>query len=414
MKVVGIISEYNPFHFGHKYHLEKSLLITKATHSLAIMSGSFVQRGEPSLVDKWTKAKMAIDNGIDLVIELPFIFSCQSAEYFAYGAVNLMDSLNIVDYLAFGSEEGEIEPLQKISEILVNEPAPYKERLKHYLSMGLSFSSSRSNALNDYIDKENTKIKYSFNQILKQSNNILGIEYLKALIKLNSKILPVTIKRQGKDYNDKTTDSEFASATGIRNKILRKGLDSINNLVPHETKFWLEEYLRKYGNFNTLENYNLIFQYLLSTLDREQISSILDIEDGLENRIMAKNLILSDINSLVDSIATKRYPKTRIQRILIHILNNLYGSDVKELYDSKVPYIRVLGANKKGLELLNTIKSSSSIPIITKFADYKKYNNETINKFAYFEQKATDIFFIGISPKKPLLKMDYLISPYIK
>lgn len=157
MKVLGLITEYNPFHFGHKFHLDTAKEITGAEYSIAIMSGSFVQRGEPSIVDKWTKAKMAIDNGVDLVIELPFIFSTQSAELFAYGGVALLHGLKIVDYLVFGSELGSLDYLKEIATILVEEPPYYKKSLKNYLDMGYSFSVSRSNSLEDYFNKYNTK-----------------------------------------------------------------------------------------------------------------------------------------------------------------------------------------------------------------------------------------------------------------
>lgn len=414
MKVVGFITEYNPFHFGHKYHLENSIKETNATHSLAIMSGSFLQRGEPSLVDKWTKAKMAVDNGVDLVLELPFVYSTQSAEYFAYGGVSLMDSLNIVNYISFGSEVGEIQPLSKIAEILGEEPSFYKERLKYYLSLGLSFSVARSNSLDEYIRKETLDPEHSYKDILNRSNNILGIEYLKAINRLNSQIKPITIKRLGKDYNDKNTIGEFSSATGIRNKILSENLISAKNLIPSKSYYWLDYYLETYGSFNSLENYDLIFQYLLRTCDKNTLAKILDIEDGLENRIISKGEIYYSINDLINSITTKRYPRTRIQRIFIHLLNDLHGETVKRLYKENPPYARVLGANKKGLELLNKIKANSSIPIITKYSDYKKLSNELINEFLNYEEKATDIFFLGISSEKPLCKMDYYISPYIK
>ena len=169
MKVIGLITEYNPFHLGHKYHLTMSKKLTNSDYSVAIMSGSFVQRGEPSLIDKWTKAKMAIDNGVDLVIELPFIFSTQSAELFAYGGIALLHSLNIIDYVAFGSELGSLSYLEEIAQILVDEPPSYKERLKKYLKEGNSFSVSRSIALEDYFNqcKSNRKNSIHVKDILK-------------------------------------------------------------------------------------------------------------------------------------------------------------------------------------------------------------------------------------------------------
>lgn len=225
MKVVGLITEYNPFHLGHKHHLDMSKNITKADYSIAIVSGSFVQRGEPSLVDKWTKAKIAIDNGVNLVLELPFIFSTQSAELFAYGSIALLNKLNIVDYVVFGSESNNLNFLNKIASILIEEPLCYKNSLKHYIDLGNSFPVSRSNALEDYFLKYKIKDKdsQSINNTLKMSNNILAIEYLKALKNLNSKIKPITIQRIGSNYKDSLLNQDIASATSIRQTILNNG-----------------------------------------------------------------------------------------------------------------------------------------------------------------------------------------------
>lgn len=414
MSVVGFITEYNPFHYGHKYHLEQSKKQTNAKFSIAVMSGSFLQRGEPSFIDKWTKARMAIDNGVDLILELPFIFSSQSAELFAYGGVKLMDSLNIVDYLAFGSETGELEPLKKVSEILSNEPEYYRERLKYHLYNGLSYSVSRSNALEEYMNISSKDNNYDYKEILKKSNNILGIEYLKALIKVNSPIEPIVIKRSGNEYNDISLSNGFASATAIRHQIRTGDITYVQNLVPAETYYRLEEYLKKYGEFNTLENYNDILLYLIRTIDKNKLKKLMDIENGLENRIISQGCKNNNIIEIIDSVVTKRYPRTRIQRLLIHLLNQLDGSTFRELYTSYPSYIRVLGANKNGLILLNRIKEESSIPIITKFADYKVHKDKDLERILSFDKKATDIFFMGISGSKVLANMDYYNSPYIK
>lgn len=413
MKVVGFVTEYNPFHYGHKFHLENSIALTGATHSVSIMSSSFVQRGEPALMDKWSRAKMAVDNGVDLVIELPFIYSVQSAELFAYGAVNILNSLNTVDCLAFGSELGEIEPLNIIADILNEEPKKYKESLKNYLDKGLSFSASRSLAIEEY--SANIEIGFlAFGDILKQSNNILGIEYIKALKKLNSTITPYAINRQGNKYNDRIITTEFASATGIRNKLQTEGVQSVKSLMPHESYKILDEFYKEYNDFNYLENYNNFFSYIFRSWSKAEMSGIMDMEDGLENRIIDKSSLSFDINSIVDNISTKRYPKTRIKRILIHMLSNLYKDTIESAYAAPPSYIRILASNKKGLEILNKIKLQSVISIITKFADYKYLNNENINLMLDYEKKATDLFYLGLNSNKPIVNMDYLKSPYIR
>lgn len=412
MKILGLITEYNPFHFGHKYHLEQSMRQTNSTHSIAVMSGSFVQRGQPSFVDKWSKAKMAIDNGVDLVIELPMVYSSQSAELFAHGAVNLLNSTQVVDYLSFGSEVGELDPLKELAKVFVEEPPLYKDNLKHFLSLGFSFSVSRSKAIEEYYGFENNKVPYA--AVLKGSNNILAIEYLKALYRLDSKIMPVAIKRIGSAYNDLDIRKGYASATGIRNKILESGLTSVKDLVPSETYRVLQDYQEKYKNFNKIDNYEDIFNYLLRTVNIDLLKGLLHMEPGLENRIIKMSEMSLNINHIIQSITSKRYPLTKIQRLFIHLLNNLDGETINQLYKSDPDYIRVLGSNKKGFQILNLIKENSNINIITKYADYKNLNNPLINSFLTIEERATDIFFLGLKSKEPLVNLDYTTTAYFK
>lgn len=413
MKVVGLVTEYNPFHLGHKYHLDKSKELTGATHSIAVMSSSFVQRGEPALVDKWTRAKMAIDNGVDLVIELPCLFSVQSAELFAYGGISILNSLNAVDYLAFGSENGFIEPLSKAAIILNDEPLIYKNKLREQLNLGMSYSASRSIALEYYIKEVNPNDSFSYSELIKQSNNILGIEYLKAIYKLKSSIIPVTLKRQGNNYKDLEITANIASATGIRNSLINYDFEQIKNQLPKISYDYLSDFYSDNNSFNFLDNYNQIFQYLFRTARANEMKDIMDMENGLENRILEMGLKLNNINDIVESITTKRYPSTRIKRILIHMLLDIKKETIKKVYSSPVEYIRILGSNKKGMEILNKINEKSQVSIITKFSNYKKFKNEYINIMLELEEKATDLYFLGVN-QKPYKKMDYIISPYIK
>jgi predicted nucleotidyltransferase len=413
MKVVGFITEYNPFHFGHLHHFKLSKELTGSTHSIAVMSGSFVQRGEPSLVDKWTKAKIAIDSGIDLVIELPFIYSVQSAELFAYGGVKILDSLNIVNYMAFGSEIESLKPLKLIAGILNEEPIEYRNLLKEYLNMGYSFSSSRSKALSKHITSLNPNDNTPYEFILKQSNNILAIEYLKSLDNLNSDIIPISIKRKGNNYNDLEITTNFASASAIRKKIHLEGIDSIKDNVPKITFNYLYEFYKKHETFNFLSNYNHIFQYILRTTEKCKYKRIMDIEKGLENRLIKSASEELDIEAIVSAVTTKRYPSTRIKRILIHLLANLDKETIQKAYELPVTYIRVLGSNKKGIELLREIKRNSDLNIITKFADYKSIKNDSIKLMLEYEELATNLYYLGIEKAKPVVNMDYFTSPYI-
>ena len=216
MKNLGIIAEYNPFHKGHEYHLKESLKATGAQNVICVMSGNFVQRGEPAIIDKWARAEIALKNGVDLVLELPVIFSAASAEYFAFGAVSILEATGIVDCLCFGSESGKISDLQAMADIFHEETPKFKELLMKNLSAGFSYPKARELAASQYTSS-------SSGSALQLSNNILGIEYLKALRKLGSRIQPVTIKRTGSHYNDETFSSTIPSATAIRNVLLGPG-----------------------------------------------------------------------------------------------------------------------------------------------------------------------------------------------
>lgn len=412
MKVIGLITEYNPFHFGHKHHLEYSRKNLDATHTIGIISGSFVQRGQPSMVDKWTKSQMAIDNGVDLVIELPFVYAVESAELFALGALKILDSLNLVDYISFGSEVGNIEVLDKIADIVIKEPKVFKDTLTAHLNKGLSFPASRSKAISksyrEYYHSDDSPIE----NILKQSNNILGIEYLKAIKTLNSTIRPYTLKRLGQAYMDKDIKNNIASATGIRNASFKHGIDSIKKLLPQDSYIHLLNFYKKYGTFNSLEKYYNVINYLLISKPKEYLKEIMDMEDGLENRIVRVNENTNSIYDLIEQVSTKRYPRTRIQRILIHLLLGLDKKTIDEIYAKPNKYIRVLASNKKGLELLKYLKNNRDIHIISKYSDYKYLNDPDINLILEYEEKATDIFFFGINSNE--FNMDFLNSPYIK
>ena len=214
--VLGIISEYNPFHNGHMHHLQECKKNTKCDGVICIMSGNFMQRGGPAIIDKWKRAQMAIENGVDLVIELPTYYAVSSAEFFAYGSVSILNSLEIVNNLFFGSECGDIKSLTKIAQTLVEEPWEFKEILKRNINSGLTFAKARELALIEF-----TNDNYIEN-IISSSNNILGIEYIKAILKLNSPIVPFTLKREGSSYNDKLLSTSFSSATSIREALKNK------------------------------------------------------------------------------------------------------------------------------------------------------------------------------------------------
>lgn len=419
MKVVGLVTEYNPFHNGHLHHLDISKEKTKSDYSVAVMSGNFLQRGEPALLDKWTRAKMAVENGVDLVIELPTIYACQSAEYFAYGAVNILDSLGVIDSISFGSEAGDLEKLDMIASVLYDEPEEFKEMLKNSLDTGVPFPKARTSAIIQYMENFldiDIDIIETIKSLMSNPNNILGIEYLKAIKKLNSSIIPYTIQRVGSHYSSKRLEGDISSATAIRKSIFENNkLSCISKTVPKATYDILKDSLNEFGSFNRLENYNDILIYLIRTMEKKKLKKLLDIDEGLENRIIKCGSKYNNITNILDCVKTKRYTYTRLQRILTHMLITLYEDEFLSLHKKGPQYIRILGFNKKGIEILSQAKQKSSLPIITKFANYRKSDNPYLHSMIEYDIKSTDIYFLGL--KKYLeekVNLDFYNSPFMK
>lgn len=417
MNLLGLIVEYNPFHNGHKYHLEKSKEITNATHTVAIMSGSFLQRGEPALFDKYTRAEMAVKNGVDLVIELPTLYACQSAEIFSHGAVATLNSLNCVNSLCFGSEEGNIDILQTISEILVKEPSDFKITLKNFLDEGIVFPVARSKALYEYI-KNNHPLELSedeLQQVLNSSNNILGIEYIKSLIKLNSSIKPYTITRIASKYNSTDIESNICSATAIRNSLKdNTDLKLIENVVPLHTFNEINHKINT--NFNPVFDY-MFYDLLSSTIirDVDNLTKYFEVNEGIENKIYSNVFTSKNLEELINSTKSKRYTMTKIKRTLNNILLGINRDDVIKVKDlDRVPYIRILAFNNKGREIIKKIKTSSDIEIITKFSKISHVDDPIFDTLIKYDLKSSNMYnLIYYKNNRNLLKgpMDYYLSP---
>lgn len=417
MNLLGLIVEYNPFHNGHKYHLEKSKEITNATHTVAIMSGSFLQRGEPALFDKYTRAEMAVKNGVDLVIELPTLYACQSAEIFSHGAVATLNSLNCVNSLCFGSEEGNIDILQTISEILVKEPSDFKTTLKNFLDEGIVFPVARSKALYEYI-KNNHLLELGedeLQQVLNSSNNILGIEYIKSLIKLNSSIKPYTITRIASKYNSTDIESNICSATAIRNSLKdNTDLKLIENVVPLHTFNEINHKINT--NFNPVFDY-MFYDLLSSTIirDVDNLTKYFEVNEGIENKIYSNVFTSKNLEELINSTKSKRYTMTKIKRTLNNILLGINRDDVIKVKDlDRVPYIRILAFNNKGREIIKKIKTSSDIEIITKFSKISHVDDPIFDTLIKYDLKSSNMYnLIYYKNNRNLLKgpMDYYLSP---
>jgi len=368
MKVAGIIVEYNPLHNGHLHHILETRRLSNCDYLIAVMSGNFTQRGEPAMIDKFTRTKMALANHVDLVIELPFVFSVQSADIFAYTAVSILNHLR-VDELYFGSESGNIDELFYLSDILDSEE--YNELVKKYSKEGNSYPTSSDMAVKKLTDSK----------IYDLPNNILGIHYIRAIKKLNSEMKVKTIIRIETNYYDEfTKGKDIQSASAIRK--MMKNDEDIKRFVPSNVSELLDN--RKIID---LEMFRDSLKYKILSATKKDLKAIFNISEGFENRIK-KVRDFSSVEDLIAKIITRRYTNSKIRRSLIHILCNTERSIVNSF---EVPYLRILGMNKKGQSYLNTIKKDLSIPLISKITESKHPYLEMELKASKIYSMASDI-----------------------
>ena len=402
-KVLAIICEYNPFHNGHLYQLNESIKTVNPDFVLCIMSGNFVERGNTALISKWARAEMALHAGVDMVIELPTIYSISSAENFASGSIKILNSLKCDTYLSFGSESGDINTLNKFAEILVKEPPEYVTMLNHELSKGLSFPKARENAMLLYIND----IRNS-TSVLSGSNNILGIEYLKQIIKTGNKISPITIKRIGTEYNSLSADKNIASSTAIREMLLQK--KPVKQLMPRTSYSILKEELESGKFVLSTSQFEKEIIYKLRCMTINEIANLPDVSEGLEYKIKDAANSCNNLEALVFMIKSKRYTLTRINRILLYALLNITKQD---FIDSQkvVPYMRVLGISENGKFLLSELSKNKKLNVITsvkQFMDNNKSNNTNriLKNMLEKDILATNIYTLGYK-KNPDANLDY-------
>lgn len=392
--VLGIISEYNPFHNGHLHHLNESKRISHSDYSIAIMTGNFTQRGEPSIVDKWSKAKMAIESGVDLVIELPTLYAISSAENFASGAIKILNSLGIVDYISFGSESDDISVLNDVANVLCAEPDEYKTLLSHELSKGVSFPKAREKALMMYLNNVRR-----FANVLSSPNNILGIEYLKALKRQKSNIQPITIKREGTGHNDNiiSSSSKIASASAIRNLCLSNDISILQNVMPESSYNILNDNIKKGNVVNNLSAFDKEIIYTLRKMSTDEIANLPDVSEGLEFAIKSAANECNSVVELLSIVDTKRYTKTRIQRILLYAILGITKKDMQVSMNITKPYIRILGFNDKGKGILSEISKKNRrlelVSSVKKFVD--KGPNKNLKLMMEKDIWATNVYTLG-------------------
>ena len=365
MKTVGLITEYNPFHNGHAYHIEKAKMLTGADRVIVVMSGDFVQRGAPAVMPKHLRAESALLSGASLILELPVCFATGSAEYFAQGSISLLNRLGCIDSICFGSECGDLHLLKEIAQILADEPIEYQTALRQALKDGASFPAARQKALNIYSDK--------YSEILALPNNILGIEYLKALAKLHSKMEPFTIKRIGAGYHDMDIDGQFSSATAIRSDIYQLAdvnssseslpLTHIQTQVPSSC----HELMKK--NYQTrypvkADDFSLLLKAKLLSETAGSLSHYLDMSPELANRILRLRNDYLSFEQFCDLLKTKELTRSRISRSFIHVLLGI-TNDWLTAMKAPAPYARILGFRRDHADLLGILKRTSDIPLIT-------------------------------------------------
>lgn len=380
MKIGGIVAEYNPFHNGHKYQLQKSVETGELTHTVAVMSSNYVQRGEAAIVSKWARAEMAVKNGVDLVIELPTLWSSSYAQRFALGAVSLLDSLGCVDVLSFGSEIGNIDELIACKNAINSDEV--KERLKENLDLGLGFATARAEALRSVCGNR-------FFDILEGANNTLGIEYLNALDTLGSDILPMTIRRKGAAHDSIMRSDNFASASEIR-RMIRENNKEWEMYVPQSVA---DIYNREASEEKApclSEKLEFSILCCMRQLRAEDIGLSPDVSEGIEYRIHDAALKARTLDELYSLAKTKRYSHARIRRIVLHAFMGFTKDDYKE----NPPYIHVLAMNDKGKEILKEAKEKAKLPIVTKASAFDELNEYGKHVFS-LEDMCTDVFSLS-------------------
>lgn len=361
MKVLGIIAEYNPMHNGHIYHIAKAKEVTSADYCILVMSGSFTQTGNIACLDKFTRASIATKLGIDLVLELPTIYSTASSEYFATGAIKLLDSLGIVDFVCFGAECENIDTLSNIAEKIIDNQEDIWKNIRD-MDKNISFARNRSMALMNYLDPD------EYVEVSKP-NNILGIEYIKAIKKLKSSITPYAVKRLKSGFKDLDITSDMPSSTSIRFTLKKHDLSLILNGVPGEVYYALITH-----NYVLNEDLFKLLKYKIQTMSLEELASINEIKEGLENKIKKAIIEAEDYEDLLRIVKSKRYSMTTVKRIFVYIVLNITKDFFKSSLEYGKMYAHVLSLNKNGKILLSKIANLSKIPIFTSIND-KILNN---------------------------------------
>jgi len=387
MKIAGIIAEFNPFHNGHKYLIDRIRNEINPDAVVVIMSGNFVQRGEPALQDKFERAELAVSNGADLVIELPTVYATASAGDFAYGAVKILKGLGCIDYLAFGCECDSPEKLISAGELCADEPESFKRSIKEFLDEGMSYASAYSKAL----IKEND----AYSGLLDDNpNNILALEYIKQNITQEAGMIPYPVKRLGVKHDSEETSDGIASASMLRKYVLSDNdITKIIDFVPYNVAMSIAK-----GRFIDKDSYTVFYRlvlYKLLNMSEEEISAVRGVREGLENNIRKAILYSNDLDSLVNGIKSKRYTYTGISRILCSVLLDIDRVNYDNIKENGLVYAKVLAFNQTGQNVLKEVKEKGSLSVISNVNSFIGDNNhpDNINSLL-IDIKSSDIYSI--------------------
>lgn len=391
-KVLGIIAEYNPFHNGHHYHIEEAKRQSGCDYVIVVMSGDFVQRGTPALLDKYTRAEFALRAGADIVLELPVALACGSAEYFARGAVGILHRLGIVDTLCFGCEQNDLNALSQLASVLENEPVNYQERLQELLRSGYSFPQARQEALS-------TVVSSGITALLETPNNILAVEYLRALQYFASDIQPLAIQRIGSSYHEITLNSpettdvvrQYPSATSIRRFVKDHANHSFAPLADQVPDYVYQHMTG--DSFSPLYEDDFSDMLYHAILTHPDLTIYQDVSSELADRIEANLHDSFHYSELATALLSKGYTATRVNRALAHILLGISTEDMIKLRDlSYAPYARILGIKKESSHLLRSVSEDDRIPLITKIADAKHLLSPEALRFLQQDITAAELY----------------------
>ncbi len=405
MKICAIICEYNPFHMGHLKHMQLAKEKSGADAILCIQTGNFSQRGEPTIVNKYVRAKMALENGADIVVQMPTPYACSSAEIFALAGVKIANSFSNVTHLAFGCECDNEKILNKLADFFINEPKEFSQSVKEFLKNGDSLVSAKEKALREYLKNNKTEFKNAEIDLALKAiicpNNILAIEYLKAIKQTKSNIKPVFISRTYNNFSSTELFGDETSATAIRALLYKKGkAKAVKKFLPKSSYDCIKEEMNVFG-LPDLEIFNNLCMFSLKTSTTKDLKQIFDVNEGLENRIYEVCHNTKDLTDFLINVKTKRYTFSRIKRIVLNRLLNINKSIINEIYKmDKLPFIKVLGFKSENSELLKNCECNTNLIIRVNNVDKDK--SKLYKEIANIEDNANQVYYLLLRKNKAI------------